>query len=163
MRSVDAEKLANELIRKHLCGRGTETVTGYPGLCLWSFKWSRALGSFGQCNLNDHTISLSLELTVSNSEEEVKNTILHEIAHALAGRGHNHDNYWKSICISIGAKPERCFDDTEKSNLPGREYEAHCSCGYKHLKIRKPRRALICRYCREKLQWQRIGIRSTVA
>ena len=38
--------------------------------------------------------------------DEVRDTILHEIAHALVGPGHGHDAVWKAKCVEVGAKPE---------------------------------------------------------
>ena len=46
------------------------------------------------------------------NEEDIKNTILHEIAHAIAG-GHNHHNeIWKRCACKLGARPER-FSNVE--------------------------------------------------
>lgn len=41
------------------------------------------------------------------NSECIKDTVLHEIAHAIAGGQHHHDNYWKACCQKIGAKPSR--------------------------------------------------------
>ena len=38
----------------------------------------------------------------------MKNTLLHEIAHALAGHEHNHDEVWKATARSIGCDGCRC-------------------------------------------------------
>jgi hypothetical protein len=43
-----------------------------------------------------------------NGAEEIVDTILHEIAHALVGPRHGHDTVWKAKCTDIGARPERC-------------------------------------------------------
>ena len=48
-----------------------------------------------------------------NSIEETKDVVLHEIAHALTGRGHGHDAVWKRMCIKVGARPERCYKSEE--------------------------------------------------
>ena len=44
----------------------------------------------------------------TSTEENVKNTLLHEIAHALAGHEHNHDEVWKATARSIGCDGCRC-------------------------------------------------------
>jgi predicted SprT family Zn-dependent metalloprotease len=36
--------------------------------------------------------------------DEIKDTILHEIAHAIAGSENLHNEYWKAIAKEIGAK-----------------------------------------------------------
>ena len=60
-------------------------------------------------------ISLSRHLCELNSEADVLDTILHEIAHALAweryGENCGHDQRWKKICKEIGARPVACFDN----------------------------------------------------
>ena len=39
--------------------------------------------------------------------DDIINTVLHEIAHAIAGGENHHNGYWKSCAIAIGAKPNR--------------------------------------------------------
>lgn len=73
----------------------------------WGFDWDRAKTRFGCCNYNTRTIRLSLPLTQTNSEADVLDTILHEIAHALTP-GHGHDRVWSKMAISLGANGKRC-------------------------------------------------------
>lgn len=81
----------------------------------WTAKLDDARKRFGVCRMTSREISLSRPLIHLNSEEEVHDTILHEIAHALAWirflENCGHDERWKRICREIGAKPERCFDE----------------------------------------------------
>ena len=81
----------------------------------WKPKLDDAERRFGKCDMKRKVISLSRPLVQLNSEEEVRDTILHEIAHALAWERHQencaHDQRWKDICIEIGARPERCYDE----------------------------------------------------
>lgn len=84
----------------------------------WRFEFSNARSQFGVCRILidrhtkvvlDRVIKLSAPLTKLNIESEVKDTILHEIAHALAGHKAGHGWTWKAIARNIGAKPERCY------------------------------------------------------
>ena len=75
----------------------------------WKFQFDTAVRTFGYCHHGRKTVSLSKPLTELNDEQEVKDTILHEIAHALCPRGAGHGDLWKQKCREIGAKPERCF------------------------------------------------------
>ncbi len=81
----------------------------------WSGKMDDAKKRFGVCRMGLKEISLSRPLVLLNSEEEVRDTILHEIAHALSWEIHKepcgHDERWKEICVRIGARPDRCYDD----------------------------------------------------
>lgn len=80
----------------------------------WKAQMDNAKSRFGYCAPGDKVISLSRPLSEINPREEVLDTILHEIAHALAymkhGEGCGHDERWKDICRKIGARPEACFD-----------------------------------------------------
>ena len=74
-----AEILALTLIEKHLSNDKFD----------WQFKFDNSKRRFGQCvygrkyGLPYHMIKLSKPLVALNSEEQVRDTILHEIAHAL--------------------------------------------------------------------------------
>lgn len=97
MTTAAAHKLARTLMREH-------------GLTGWEFGFDKAIRRFGACYHGRKLITLSQTLVELNDETQVRNTILHEIAHALAGREHGHDNYWRKIAISIGDDGQRCYD-----------------------------------------------------
>ena len=110
----------------------------------WEFRWDRATCRFGCCHQGLKRITLSKTLTELNEWDDVKDTLLHEIAHALAGKGHGHDGVWKAKCIEIGAKPERCYDETIK--CPPRKWRGTCpECGRVIYKSR--RRNISCGKC----------------
>ena len=94
----------------------------------WEFRWDRATRRFGCCYENLKRITLSKTLTELNEWDDVKDTLLHEIAHALAGEGHGHDWLWKDKCELIGARPERCYPNYIKR--PPKKYKGICpKCG----------------------------------
>ncbi len=91
-----AAQLARQLMKQH-------------GLApQWRFEFDRAIVRFGQCNWRKKRITLSAKLVLLNSEAEVRDTILHEIAHALAPAS-GHGPKWKRIAKSIGCNAKRCF------------------------------------------------------
>ncbi len=95
----------------------------------WYFQFDRSVKRFGVCSYRRKCISISKPLVELNDENKVKDTILHEIAHALVGNQHGHDRVWKEMCMKIGAKPERCYS-TEEILTPKLKYYAKCSvCG----------------------------------
>lgn len=81
------------------------------GLEGWSFGFDRATVRYGQCRYSDKAITLSRKLVELNSIEESMGTVLHEVAHALAGHTAGHGPQWKAACVRIGAKPETTYGD----------------------------------------------------
>jgi len=73
----------------------------------YHFKWNRGKRMLGQCCYTTKTLSLSKFGVELNSEEEIQDVILHEIAHALVGPGHNHNRVWKNKAVSIGCNGTR--------------------------------------------------------
>lgn len=130
-----AQELANELMQKHgIKEKG------------WRFAFDNARRRFGSCKYRPKLITLSKQLTSLNDEYRVKNTILHEIAHALTP-GHHHDWVWKAKAREIGCDGDRCYSGEEVAT-PESKYIAICSgCGTTHKKHRKPTRASSCGHC----------------
>ena len=79
------------------------------------------------------TIFLSAPLTRAVKDDAaVENTILHEIAHALVGRGHGHDYVWRSKALEIGCDGERCHSHEKDIENVRYKYLATCPiCGEK--------------------------------
>ena len=83
-------------------------------------------------------LGLSVHFIERNAEEDVLDTILHEIAHALVGTGHGHDEVWKAKCREIGAKPEPCYG--EEIDMPKGRWRARCpACQKEFHRHRRPR------------------------
>ena len=128
MKLIEAQTLAIQLMVKH-------------GLLEqnWYFEFDNAKRRFGCCNYRYKRISLSKELVQLNDEARVKNTILHEIAHALVGRGHGHDHVWKAKAREIGCDGNRCYS-SETTITPEANYQATCpKCGHVHKRHKRPR------------------------
>lgn len=98
MTQAEARCYAEELMRQHgLTERG------------WSVQFDRAKVRSGQCNYRQQTISLSRHLLSIRSREESINTITHEVAHALVGRGHGHDRVWARKHRELGGDGKRVY------------------------------------------------------
>lgn len=76
------------------------------GLEKWALHFNVARGNLGECRPREQLILLSRTHSVSGSREQVTDTILHEIAHALAGPEAGHGPAWKAIARRIGATPK---------------------------------------------------------
>lgn len=126
MQYSNAASLARELMNLH-------------GLGHWTFQFDRAKCRAGCCKYRRTTITLSEYYVPRNDEAEIRDTILHEIAHALAGPGQGHGPVWKAICLTIGAKPVRCYDNT-KVDMPKGQWRANCpSCKKEFHRHRRPK------------------------
>lgn len=117
------------------------------GLTDWRFVFDRATSRFGQCRYGTRTISLSGPLTALNSEDEVRDVILHEIAHALVGPGHGHGPVWKAKAREIGNSGNR----THSAEIPQGRWAMTCpNCGKTAHFQRRPRVTRACgKCCRE--------------
>lgn len=83
------------------------------GLQKWSFRFNSAERQLGACHWKKKLIVLSRSHAVKRTSEQVTDTILHEIAHALAGLGAGHGPKWKAIASRLGARPRSCAPATE--------------------------------------------------
>jgi predicted SprT family Zn-dependent metalloprotease len=147
--------------------RGTSRVKGFEarhlattwlkqrGLHDWSFRGVHARRRFGSCQPASRVITLSRQLTRLNNADQVRDTILHEIAHALTP-GDNHGAKWKAMCRRIGAKPQRCYTDDEVIAPPRHDapYQIGCAkCQWLVDRRRVSRRQLQCKKCRSPVIW----------
>lgn len=127
------------------------------GLHGWAFRFNRCKQTMGLCVFGCKSIELSIYFVErDNPAEEIRDTILHEIAHALVGPGHGHDKVWKRKCIEVGARPQRCGD----ADMPEGRWRARCGgCGKHFHRHRRPKpgRCWFCQTCGPvwgKLIWQ---------
>ncbi len=125
------------------------------GLVGWHFKFDHAHRRFGSCRPRSKIITLSKPLTLLNPEEKVRDTLLHEIAHALTP-GDNHGPRWKAMCVRIGAKPERCYSESDVAAPPRRpaRYALGCpKCNWWAARHRQTKTKYLCRRCRGPLRF----------
>ncbi|MEM7099066.1 MAG: SprT-like domain-containing protein [Pseudomonadota bacterium] len=105
------KRLAEELLQLH-------------GLDDWSFRLDHARQRCGSCNYRDREISLSRHFATLNNELEIRNTLLHEIAHALVGPNNAHNAKWRAMARQIGARPEATND---QAHMPGPKWLLVCN------------------------------------
>ncbi len=102
----------------------------------WTFAFNHAKRQLGVCRYTQKRIELSLHFVKANDALAVRDTILHEVAHALAGAEAGHGPAWKAACMRIGAKPQRL--DFE-AVMPQGRWQATCpACGYRYQRHRRP-------------------------
>lgn len=125
MNLFSAEELAISLMTRH-------------GLIWanWKFKFDRSVKRLGLCKHKEKIISLGQHATLVNDETAVRNTILHEIAHALVGSWEGHGPVWKAKAKEIGCNGDRLGNIAIKAPY---KYQLSCNdCGYIWHYYRKP-------------------------
>ncbi|MEM9751768.1 MAG: SprT-like domain-containing protein [Planctomycetota bacterium] len=111
-----ARQLAEALMREHgLPERG------------WRFAWGHGRRTLGSASVRKRrlsdgavettrTLRLSRHFVEHNDEPAVRETILHEIAHALVGPELGHGPAWRAQCVELGIPAQRLADaDTPTS------------------------------------------------
>lgn len=87
----------------------------------WRFAWGHGRRTLGSASIRPRKritdgrvvidtikiIRLSKHFARHNNEPVVRETILHEIAHALVGPEHGHGPAWKAKCRELGIPAER--------------------------------------------------------
>ena len=76
----------------------------------WRFRFDRAKRRAGSCRFSEKEITISKAYAEQENLQEITNTILHEIAHALVGPKDAHNEIWKKKALEIGCDAERCHD-----------------------------------------------------
>jgi predicted SprT family Zn-dependent metalloprotease len=141
MKLADAEKLATQLMREH------GLIDNPLGGNYWRFKFDNAKVRFGYCQHRLHTISLSSKLVLLNEEPRVRNTILHEIAHALCKPGDGHNRAWRQMARAIGCDGQRAYNHYAVAQPP-EKYEASCpNCGTTFKTHRRRTKSACARCC----------------
>lgn len=102
VRLMEVDAQARDLMDRH-------------GLADWSFRFNDAEKKLGVCRYREKRILISRRHAVDGARDQVTDTILHEIAHALAGPRAAHGPDWKTIARQLGATPKSCAPETEQT------------------------------------------------
>ena len=129
----DVRDLAHDLIAHHLDERE------------WSFAFDNAKMRAGLCDYRAKRISLSRYLAARYDGEEVRQILLHEIAHALAGSKAGHGPKWKAVAKGIGYDGKRTHDGSAAAELA--PIVGYCPAGHEFFRFKKATRPLSCGRC----------------
>ncbi len=83
----------------------------------WRFFFSSEGQEAALTWYDQHVIEFSKVYFKSNNTRWCKDTILHEIAHALIGFEHGHNLVWKAICCQIGASHNEFMEDSSIKSI----------------------------------------------
>ena len=123
------------------------------GLHNWKFGFDLAKRRAGLCNYGAKTITLSVTYCLKADEDDIIDTILHEIAHALAGFKAKHGPKWKKIAKSIGCTGDRC--SYVQHSKPRWRGTCGCSDKWKRHRLSTRMRHATCSNCDTKIKWER--------
>ena len=84
------------------------------GLEAWTFRFGARQRRLGACLAQAKIIEIARWHAVRGEARDVTDTILHEIAHALAGAKAGHGPEWKAIAKRIGATPRARGEETDE-------------------------------------------------
>ncbi|WP_433833159.1 SprT-like domain-containing protein [Actinoplanes sp. CA-015351] len=132
MNLTDARELAIGLMDRH-------------GLTGWELIFDNAKMRAGVCHHTHKRIGLSRSLTSLYSVEQVTDTVLHEIAHALVGARHGHNRVWRATALRIGSTGNRCVSEAAPK-IEG-NWEGVCPAGHRTTGHRRPIRVRSCPDC----------------
>ncbi len=111
----------------------------------WSFAFDSAKRRAGLCNYTDKVISISRYMVDIHNMEETLQVVLHEVAHAIAGKRAGHTKKWLQVAKAIGYKNEE-FTGTEIA-VETATWIGVCPAGHRHYRYRKPAKMLSCAIC----------------
>ena len=142
MNLANAETLARSLIAEH-------APDGY------GFGWDRATQRFGQCRYDQRVITLSRVLTPMRDDDAVRQTVLHEIAHALTpGTGHGWE--WKAQAYRLGVRRPTARHAEPNVKVPARIIGQCQRCGVRIERQRVPKRKMMHSADHGEITWSRV-------
>ena len=114
----------------------------------WRFTFDDSKSRLGVCKYKIKTVSISLNYLKVLPKEEVYNTILHEIAHAIVGYGNGHNHIWKQKAIELGCDGNRLYKGEVR--IKGK-YSLTCpNCGKVSYRHKRPSKGSACGICCKK-------------
>ncbi|MFV0320655.1 MAG: SprT-like domain-containing protein [Microbacterium sp.] len=111
----------------------------------WSFGFDNAKRRAGLCDFQRRRISLSRYLAARYDDDTNHQTLLHEVAHALAGPGTGHGAAWKTIARDLGYVGGTTHHGETATELA--PWVGHCPSGHVVYRHRRPTRATSCAQC----------------
>ena len=114
------------------------------GLQGWSVTLDHARRRAGQCAYTNKRISLSRHYVRHAEDTHIRDTILHEIAHALVGPKHGHDAVWRQKAREIGCTANRCHT----LSFADAPWRMRCPNGCFEVDRHRRKPGLVCATCR---------------
>tara|TARA_R110000824_G_scaffold342892_2_gene529368 strand:- start:129 stop:605 length:477 start_codon:yes stop_codon:yes gene_type:complete len=117
----------------------------------WTFAVSRGKNILGSCAYRTKTIKISKYLIQLGTDEEVRETVLHEVGHALAGGKAGHGHLWRLKCRQIGLTNPKQYKADISYDVPHKvtvDCSVHGVIDKRHRRLKKGMlERMFCRDC----------------
>lgn len=111
----------------------------------WSFGFDNARTRAGLCNYTHKRITVSRHLAARFEDDQIHQTLLHEVAHAIAGSRAGHGPRWKAVAADLGYEGGRLHDGAIAEELA--PWIGTCPAGHVMHRYRRPTRPVSCGRC----------------
>jgi len=128
----------------------------------WSFAFDNAKRRAGACSFTAKRVSVSRYLAARYDDDTNHQTLLHEVAHALAGPAAGHGPAWKRVARELGYVGGTTHDGETATELA--PWVGTCPAGHVAYRHRRPTRPTSCVKCaprfdeRHLFEWTRRDI-----
>lgn len=111
----------------------------------WTFGFDNAKRRAGQCDYTNRRITVSRYLAARHDDDENHQTLLHEVAHALAGPRAGHGRDWLRVAQGLGYVGGATHHGETAVELA--PWVGRCPAGHLAYRHRRPTRSASCRSC----------------
>ncbi|WP_345752676.1 SprT-like domain-containing protein [Microbacterium rhizophilus] len=124
----------------------------------WTFGFDNAKRRAGLCDYTRKRITVSRYLTARYDDDTNHQTLLHEVAHALAGPAAGHGPAWKRVARELGYVGGATHRGETANELA--PWVGVCPAGHTAYRHRRPTRPMSCVKCaprfdpRHQFHWQ---------
>ena len=111
----------------------------------WSFGFDSAKRRLGACHYQAKRITVSRYLVPLLEDDEIHQTLLHEVAHAIAGPEANHNAEWLRVARELGYEGDARHPSPGAVDLA--PWVGECPNGHLSYRYREPQREASCGRC----------------
>ncbi|WP_193598018.1 SprT-like domain-containing protein [Microbacterium sp. YJN-G] len=111
----------------------------------WTFDFDHAKRRAGLCDYRRKRITVSRYLAARFDDDEVHQTLLHEVAHAIAGHAAAHGPEWRRVARELGYVGGTTHHGETATELA--PWIGECPAGHVAYRHRKPARETSCAKC----------------
>ena len=111
----------------------------------WSFGFDNAKRRAGLCDYTRKRITVSRHLSARYDDDTNHQTLLHEVAHAVAGPSAGHGLHWKQVARDLGYVGGTTHAGETATDLA--PWVGVCPAGHTAYRHRRPTRSASCVKC----------------